>query len=101
MRQITRSTLAESDYRAIIEYLLEYSEPAADKFANDLTSRLRMIADQPRMGRERDDLASGVRSTVVGRYVVFYRYSDVEMVVLRIIHGSRDIPRVFDEAGEA
>ncbi len=101
MRQITRSTLAESDYRAIIEYLLNHSEPAADKFARDLTSRLRMVADQPRMGRVRDDLASGVRSIVVGRYVIFYRHSDDEIIVIRIIHGSRDIPRVFDEAGEA
>ena len=100
MRQITRSTLAECDFRAAVEYLLEYSEPAAEKFANDLTSRLRMVADQPLMGRERDDLGSGVRSTVVGRYVIFYRYTSDEMIVLRIIHGSRDIPRVFEDESE-
>ena len=100
MRQVTRTSLAESDFQAIIDYLLEYSEPAADKFTTDLASRLKIIADQPRMGRSRDDLGSGVRSTVVGRYVIFYRYSDDEIVVLRIIHGSRDIPRVFGEPEE-
>jgi toxin ParE1/3/4 len=51
------------------------------------------------MGRPRDELGAGVRSVVVGRYVVFYRFTDTELVVLRIIHGSRDIPSEFGDPG--
>jgi plasmid stabilization system protein ParE len=40
-----------------------------------------------------------VRSSVVGRYVVIYRFTDDELQILRIIHGSRDIPRLFGDPG--
>ena len=95
MRQINRTSLAEADLRETLEYLCEHSEPAAEAFANDLSSALRIVAGQPRMGRDRSDVSNGARSIVLGRYVVFYRFDDDEIMVLRIIHGSRDIPRVF------
>ena len=99
MRRITRTALADQDFHDIVDYLSERSEPAADRFTAELADQLRLLAGQPRMGRPRDDLKAGVRSAEVGRYVVFYRFTDDELVVLRIIHGSRDISAEFGDPG--
>lgn len=37
-----------------------------------------------------------MRSFVVGRYVIFYRFSDTEVEVIRILHGSRNIEAEFE-----
>ena len=44
------------------------------------------------MGRARDeDLRSGLRSFPVGEYVIIYRILDEDILILRVLHGSRDI----------
>lgn len=97
MRRMILTPAARRDYRAILDYLLIHSEAAAEQLTADLNERVRLLAGQPRTGRPRDDLAPGVRTTVVGRYVVLYRFTDELVEVLRIIHGSRDVERVFRE----
>lgn len=91
MRTVSRTPLAAQDVREIVDYLLEHSEPAADRFTTDLDTACRLLTTQPRMGRDRSDLAPGVRSVVVGKYVVFFRTSDNAVEVLRVFHGARNI----------
>lgn len=38
----------------------------------------------------------GLRSTAIGRYVVFYEAIEGGLDVLRVLHGSRDIESMFD-----
>jgi toxin ParE1/3/4 len=97
MRTVSRTPLAAQDVREIVDYLLEYSEPAAERFTAELETACRLLTSQPRMGRDRDDLVLGVRSVVVGKYLVFFRASDEAIQVLRVIHGARNItPEMFE-----
>ena len=56
------------------------------------------LGTTPRMGRERSDLAPGVRSILSGQHVVLYRYSDtaLRIEIIRILHQRRDIAALFD-----
>jgi toxin ParE1/3/4 len=54
------------------------------------------MAAQPMMGRSRDGLAPGMRSSPIGRYVVFYVPLDDGIDVVRVLHGARDIDAVFN-----
>ncbi len=97
MRTLSRTPLAAQDVREVVDYLLEHSEPAADRFTTELEAACRLLPSQPRMGRERDDLAPGVRSIVVGKYVVFFRATDETIQILRVIHRARNItPEMFE-----
>ena len=49
----------------------------------------------PRMGTPRDDLAPGIRASVVDRYMVFYRVDGQRIVVVRILKGQRHLPDFF------
>ena len=47
------------------------------------------------MGRRRDDdLRPGLRSFPVGEYVIVYRPSGEDVLILHIVHGSRDIQAI-------
>ena len=52
------------------------------------------------MGQVRPELASGVRSFPVGKYVVFYLPMEEGIEVVQVIHAARDIPAVFRRPGE-
>lgn len=93
--RITRRPLAEADILAIWDYIAEDSPIEADRWVDKLDEKLRLWATQPTMGRSRDELAPGVRSFAVGRYVVFVQPLADGIDVLRVLHGSRDIDANF------
>lgn len=43
------------------------------------------------MGRLRGELATGLRSFPVGRYVIFYRALSNGIEIVRVLHGARDL----------
>lgn len=47
-------------------------------------------------GKSRDELAPGMRSFPIGRYVVFYMPLEDGIDVIRVLHGARDIEAVFN-----
>lgn len=95
MRDVTRAPAAEEDIAAALEYLDRFSAPAAEELAEEIDRRCHLLAAQPLVGRPRDDLRPGIRSSVVGRYVLFYRVTDTRIEVVRFLHGSRDIDGEF------
>ena len=47
------------------------------------------------MGRRRDDLRLGVRTFLVGDYVILYRIEADDVLILRVLRGSRDIEGIL------
>lgn len=66
----------------------------ADRTLDRLRQRFQALAEQPLLGRARDDLRSGWRSTVVEPYVVYYRPTPAGVRILRVWHGRRDQNRL-------
>ncbi len=67
---------AESDLDEIWYFLATQSSSidVADRVIDSITARFALVARQPYIGRRRDeDLRPGVRSFVVGDYVIAYR----------------------------
>ena len=68
----------------------------ADRLIDALTERFFLLALQPHIGRHRDhDLRPGLRRFPVSAYAILYRIDAADVLILRIIHGSRDIPALF------
>ncbi len=68
----------------------------ADRLIDSITARFALLARQPYIGRRRDeDLRPGVRSFVVGDYVIAYRVDGDNILILRVLRGSRDIEALF------
>jgi toxin ParE1/3/4 len=52
------------------------------------------------LGRPRDELEVGLRSSPWRDYVIFFRYADAEVVIVRVIHAKRDLPAAMKQEPE-
>jgi toxin ParE1/3/4 len=50
----------------------------------------------PVIGRTREELSHGLRSFPFGRYVIFYRLNEYGVEIVRVLHGARNIPPLFE-----
>jgi toxin ParE1/3/4 len=70
----------------------------ANKLIDSITDQFFLLARYPRLGRERhDDFGAGSRSLAVGEYVVVYCVEAEDVLILRVVHGRRDIESLFGE----
>ena len=67
----------------------------ADDFIDLIDAKFQNLSRQPGLGRRREELAAGLRSFPVGRYVIFYLQVQDCLQIVRILHGARDLDAVF------
>ena len=87
---------ARADLDEIWFYIAQDNPDAADKLNHTLLSRFRKLASMPQMGRLREELSHGLRSFPVGRYIIFYRPKEDGIEIVRVLHGARDFPPLFE-----
>jgi toxin ParE1/3/4 len=101
MGRILRSAQATSDLLDIwIHVKTTQSEAKATALIRTLERKLRLLAGQPQMGRPRDELRAGLHSFPVKPYVIFYQPLSDGILLLRVVHGRRDLDALFSEDPE-
>lgn len=93
--QVFVSDQADVDLVQIYQYLTEKNLAAAESFAQEIDRKFRNLSDFPLIGRDRSSLSSGVRSVVAYPYVIFYTIAPDKILILRVLHGRRDIDAEF------
>jgi len=64
----------------------------ANRLIDSITERFLVLARHPYLGRPRDEeLGAGLRSFPVGEYVVVYCVENQDVLILRVVHGRRDL----------
>ena len=94
------SPLAQADLDEIWDYVARDSPAAADRLVAAFQEKFLLLAKQPLLGQTREELRPGIRSFVVGKYVVYYQLVDDRIRVVRVLHGSRDIGALFSDSEE-
>lgn len=97
MKPFQLTPAAEEDVIEIDTYLSEHAGTAADRVLDGIEATCRLLGEHPGVGRHRDELGPGVMSFPASSYVVFYTEDQDQsaVMILRILHGHRDIPTVF------
>jgi toxin ParE1/3/4 len=95
MRQYSLSGLAQQDLQEIGERIAQDTLTAALRTLDTLEGKFQRLADMPGIGHFRPELAAELRSFGVPPYLIFYRESDGGIVVLRVLHGAREIDESF------
>jgi toxin ParE1/3/4 len=83
---------AEADLLDIFAYIAVDNPTAAKRLIDILLARMRWIAATGFAGQPREELAAGLRSFVYRERCIFYRISDKQIRVVRVLHGRRDLP---------
>jgi toxin ParE1/3/4 len=87
---------AEEDLKEIWAYVAEYNLEVAGKLIKEITRKFALLRDHPQMGREQGKLLVNPRSFAVKSYIIFYQPFEGGIEILRVLHGSRDIERIFE-----
>ena len=96
MKQYRVSAAARTDLDDIWFYIAQDDVQAADKVIKVIISKFSRLAATPLLGRKRPELAAGLRSLPIFRYVIFYIPMEDGIQIVRILHGARDLPPLFE-----
>jgi len=86
---------AENDLEEIWWFIAQDSPHNADRFLDRIQERCLALAGFPKMGVSREELKPDLRSQPVGNYLIFYFPLEDGIDIVRVLHGSRDIERLF------
>jgi toxin ParE1/3/4 len=103
MLRVVKHRKALRDVLEIFVYIGEDNLDAADRFLAAYDADLKRLAMIPHIGRLREfhnPKLINLRSWPISgfeNFLLFYRPTDAEVQILRVIHGARDIERALNE----
>ena len=97
MKRLRYTAQALQDFQDIHDYIAQDNIDAASDFIERLNERCNELCEMPGIGRKRDDLAPGMRSSAVGEHLIFYHVLDGDLEVVHVLHGRRNLERVFEQ----
>jgi toxin ParE1/3/4 len=87
--------VARDDLEQIWDYIAENNPQAATKMAQMLMQKCQLLAENPLLGRQRNEIAPNLRSFPTKSYTIFYRISVENLEIIRILNAARDIDNLF------
>ena len=89
---------ALEDLEEIILYIAKDSKDSAIKFHDKIMDKSKALETFHKLGLLVPDNKignSGFRVIIIDKYLMFYKIYEKEIIILRILHGSRDYPQLF------
>jgi toxin ParE1/3/4 len=68
----------------------------ADRLIDRIVARSQRLAEHPKLGPARPEIAPEARALVIGDYLALYRVDGSEAEIVRVIHGARQLKGLFD-----
>jgi toxin ParE1/3/4 len=89
---------ARADLLALYDWIAEQADPdTAFDYTSKIEAHAAKLAQFPDRGTPRDELVPGMRTIPYRRRtVIAYRVLEGELEILAIVHGGRDLGRVFE-----
>jgi toxin ParE1/3/4 len=84
------SVSARADMWEIFTYIARDKPVAASRWVDSIEEKCDFISATANFGERRPDFGADIRSHVVGRYVIFFRYIENGIEVVRVVAGDRD-----------
>jgi toxin ParE1/3/4 len=86
---------AEIDLEEIADYIALDNPGRALTFIREIREHCTRIADGPTRYVTRPDLGEGVHICVHGNYLIAFEPYEDGALVLRVLHGARNLPGIF------
>jgi len=94
MIRVTFSPQARRDLADVVDFLFDFAGPlTARKYETEIRRVIENLSDLPSIGSPPRAFGPSVRLLIVRPFLIFYddRSDQGEVLILRILHGSRDI----------
>lgn len=94
--RLTPEAVKDLDEIEITDSITADNPSAAGRLIDAIQAKCQALAEMPGMGRSREELAPNLRSSVVGKYIILIRPEAEGIEIVRVVHGHRDIPKLFE-----
>ncbi len=92
------SEAAELDIDEIFDYgNYKFGSEQAINYLVGMQSHFEALCKNPEIGRIRKELKIGLLSFPYQSHIIFYRIIDTHVRIIRVLHGSRDLPIHFSK----
>ncbi|WP_312421486.1 type II toxin-antitoxin system RelE/ParE family toxin [Epilithonimonas sp.] len=90
------SEIADKDLEDIFNYTFnEFGFDQAEKYLLEIEEIFQNLILNPQIGKKRDEIKQGLYSFPKDNHIIFYRILVSHIRIVRVLHGSRDIPKYF------
>lgn len=95
MSLLKRTKQAEEDLMDLWVYIAQDNPTAADRLLDEIDIECHLLADNPRLGPARPDIAEDLRYFPMGNYLILYREIVKGIEIVRVVHGARRLADLF------
>ncbi|WP_265502890.1 type II toxin-antitoxin system RelE/ParE family toxin [Paracoccus beibuensis] len=86
---------ARADLIEIGDFIAQDNPGRALSFLAEIEAKMHEAAERPESFPARGDVGAGLRAARHGRHLIFFLNTDEEVQIVRVLHGARDLPRIF------
>lgn len=81
----------------IARYTREQCEAQREQYLRALDDRFRWLAEHPRSGKHRPDIAEGYHCFPQGSHLIFYLIGTNAIDIIGVLHKQMDVPAYFGD----
>jgi toxin ParE1/3/4 len=97
MATITLSQRAKQYLQGIWAYIASDKPHAADHTLDSINERVQLLADNPKLGPLRPDIAPDLRYLVINNFLVLYRATAEGVFIVRVLHVAKNLSAILRE----
>lgn len=97
MKNLRITLPASQDLDEISDYFLAQSVDTGERFVEAFNQKCLQLARYPYIGKPYAHLRPGLRGLLLMNYIIFYRVTDDDIEILRVVSGYRNLQDVFSE----
>ena len=86
---------ARADLIDIGDFIALDNRLRAATFVAEIEAKIVEVGERPGSFQKRDELHKGLRHARHGRYMIFFIEKGDEVQIVRVLQGSRDLPKMF------
>ncbi len=86
---------ATRDLDRLSQYFLETNVEAGERLFKALNQKFYNLTKFPNLGKLYSHLNPEIRGLLVEKHIIFYRVTDVEVEIVRIVDGRQDLTQLF------
>lgn len=81
----------------IWSFIAADSSERASAFVRRIEEEFEPLRHYPELGPRREYLAPDLRAHLYRDHVIYYRVTETALVIVRVVHGARDVVSLFGE----
>jgi len=90
------SEIADKDLEEIFDFTFdEFGFNQAEKYLLEIEEIFQNLIINPKLGKKRHEIKEGLYSFPKDNHIIFYRILEDHIQIVRVLHGSKDIPKYF------